>query len=467
MKLQLTKIKLPHTLALIFIIMICVALLTWIIPGGNYDRTTNEDGREIVVDGTFHSVEGRPQGIPALLKSPVTGIIQTADIIGLILVLGGAFSIIQKTKVIDDTISRVAARLQNRGFIVIPIGMVLFSVFGAVFGMSEEVIPFVLIFIPLSLALGYDSIIGVAIPFIGAGLGFAGAMLNPFTIGIAQGISELPLFSGITYRIIVWFISTLVGTALIMLYAAKIKKNPKASPVYAIDQQRRQATFQNQEESIVFTIRHKLIIILFGVTILAMIVGVMRYQWFIVEIGAIFLGLGIASGLIAKLSINDIAESFVAGAKDLVGAALVVGFARAIVVIASDGQIIDTIMSSLSGAISRYHPVFAAQIMFVIQSVLNFFIPSGSGKAALTMPIMAPLADLIGITRQTAVLAFQLGDGYTNMIIPTSGVTMGVLGMAKLPWDVWAKWLLPIEVVLFILGLLLLIPPVLFQWGPF
>jgi uncharacterized ion transporter superfamily protein YfcC len=165
--------------------------------------------------------------------------------------------------------------------------------------------------------------------------------------------------------------------------------------------------------------------------------------------------------------VNDLAESFVAGARDLVGAALVVGFARAILVVASDGQIIDTMMFALSRAIARVHPVFAAQLMYVAQTVLNFFVPSGSGKAALTMPIMAPLADLIGITRQTAVLAYQLGDGYTNMIIPTSGVTMAVLGMAKIPWEQWARWLLPIEIALFVLGLLLVVPPVLFKWGPF
>jgi len=428
---RLSKIQMPSVFVLIFTIMLFTALLTWVIPGGKYDREVNDQGREVVIDGTFTFVEGRPQGLFALLKSPLTGIVETKD------------------------------------KIIIPSGMVLFSVFGAVFGMSEEVIPFVLIFIPLSMALGYDSIVGVCIPFLGAGLGFAGAMLNPFTIGIAQGISELPLFSGIIYRLVVWAVVTLVGTWLVVRYAGRIKKNPRESPVYDLDQKRKRDLQEGSEQLLDFTLRHRLILFFFVAMIVIMVVGVMEYHWFIVEIAALFLGMGILSGLIAGLGMNTIADSFVDGAKDLVGAALVVGFARAILVLASDGQIIDTIMYSLSGLISRMHPVLAAQSMFLMQTVLNFFVPSGSGKAALTMPIMAPLSDLIGITRQTAVLAYQLGDGLTNMIIPTSGVTMGVLGVAKIPWQTWAKWLFPIVVILTLLGLVLMVPPVLTDWGPF
>lgn len=464
---RLSKLQMPSVFVLIFTIMLFTALLTWVIPGGKYDREVNDQGREVVIDGTFAFVEGRPQGIFALLKSPLTGIVETAHIIGFILIIGGVFSIIDKTKVVTASILRLADRLQDKDRFIIPSGMVLFSVFGAVFGMSEEVIPFVLIFIPLSMALGYDSIVGVCIPFLGAGLGFAGATLNPFTIGIAQGISELPLFSGIIYRLVVWAIVTLVGTWLVMRYAVRIKKNPRHSPVYDLDQKRKQELHEGSEQLLDFTLRHKLILVLFMAMIVIMVVGVMKYHWFIVEIAALFLGMGILSGLIAGLAMNTIADSFVDGAKDLVGAALVVGFARAILVLASEGQIIDTIMYSLSGLISRMHPVLAAQSMFLMQTVLNFFVPSGSGKAALTMPIMAPLSDLIGITRQTAVLAYQLGDGLTNMIIPTSGVTMGVLGVAKIPWQTWAKWLHPIVVILTLLGLVLMIPPVLTDWGPF
>jgi len=461
------QVKMPSAFVLIFIIMIVTAILTWIIPGGTYERQLNAEGREVVIDNTFSYTENQPQGIFSLLQAPIKGIIETSHIIAFILIIGGVFSIIDRTKVITATILRVAHRLQNRAYLVIPTGMLIFSIFGAVFGMSEEVIPFVLIFIPLSLSLGYDSIVGISIPFLGAGLGFAGAMLNPFTIGIAQGIAELPIFSGFFYRCIVWVIVTFIGIILVMRYADRIRKNKKLSPVYTIDKKRREKLKQEAEKKIHFSWRHKTIIILFIITISLMVFGVMTYHWFITEIAALFLGMGIISGIVAGLSIQDIADSFISGAKDLVGAALIVGFARAILVIATQGKIIDTIMHSLSSVISQFHPIVGAQSMFIIQSVLNFFIPSGSGKAALTMPIMTPLADLIGITRQTAVLAYQLGDGLTNMIVPTSGVTMGVLGMAKIDWVVWAKWLYPIIIILTILGLLLIIPPVLFSYGPF
>ncbi len=461
------KIKLPHTLILIFGVMIVVAMFTWIIPGGEYERAINAQGREVVVDGTFEPTPGNPQGIFDLLQSPLQGLVETAHIIGFIFILGGVFNIIQRTEMIDAGILVISNALQGRESLIIPAGMILFALFGAIFGMSEEVIPFVLIFIPMAIALGYDSIIGVAIPFLGAGLGFAGAMLNPFTVGIAQGIAELPLFSGIVYRSIVWLIIVSIGIFLVMLYAKRIRKDPKKSPVWDLDQTRRDILNEEKQRDIKFTIRHRWILTAFIGAIVFMIHGVMRYQWFISEIAAIFLGLGIVVALISRLSANESANSFVRGAQDMIGAALVIGFARAILVLATQGQIIDTIMYHLSNTISGMPTIMAAQLMFIMQTFINFFVPSGSGQAALTMPIMAPLADLIGVSRQTAVLAFQMGDGFTNMIIPTSGVTMGVLGMARIPWETWAKWLLPIEIVLFITGLILLVPPVLFGWGPF
>jgi uncharacterized ion transporter superfamily protein YfcC len=462
-----TNIKLPHTLILIFGVMIAVAIFTWIIPGGEYERIISAQGREVVVEGTFEPTSGNPQGVFDLLQSPLQGMVETAHIIAFIFILGGVFNIIQRTEMIDAGILVISNALQGREGLIIPAGMILFALFGAIFGMSEEVIPFVLIFIPMAIALGYDSIIGVAIPFLGAGLGFAGAMLNPFTVGIAQGIAELPLFSGMVYRSIVWLIIVSIGIFMVMRYAKRIRKNPQKSPVWDLDQARRDVLEDEKQRKIKFTTRHRWILIAFITAILFMIYGVMRYQWFISEIAALFMGLGIVVALISHLSANDAADSFVRGAQDMIGAALVIGFARAILVLATQGQIIDTIMFHLSSTISGMPTIVAAQLMFIMQTFINFFVPSGSGQAALTMPIMAPLSDLIGVSRQTAVLAFQMGDGFTNMIIPTSGVTMGVLGMARIPWETWAKWLLPIEIILFLTGLALLVPPVLFGWGPF
>jgi uncharacterized ion transporter superfamily protein YfcC len=213
--------------------------------------------------------------------------------------------------------------------------------------------------------------------------------------------------------------------------------------------------------------RQLLILIVLGGSIAGLVFGVMQFEWYVTEIGGLFLGLGIIAAIVGGLRLNDIAKSFIDGAKDLVGPAIIIGFARGILIIAQDGEIVDTILYWLSQVISTGHPVLSAQFMFLTQTCINFFIPSASGQAALTIPIMAPLSDLVGITRQTAVLAYQMGDGFTNMIVPTAPVLMGVLGLSKIPWELWARWILPLQIILFILGLILLIPPVLFEWGPF
>jgi uncharacterized ion transporter superfamily protein YfcC len=342
--------------------------------------------------------------------------------------------------------------------------MLLFSLGGTLFGMCEETMPFVLIFIPLALSLGYDSLVGTAIPFLGAAAGFAGAVFNPFTVGIAQGIAELPLYSGMEYRFFVWILSTIGMTAFVMIYANKIKKNPEKSPVFELDQARKRELKLDTNAPAVITIYHKLVLLAFLVAMGLLLVGVLKFKWYIDEIAALFFGLGIVAGLLGKLSLNEITDSFKAGAKDMMGVALIIACARAILVVAVDGKILDVMLYSLASLISHFHPIVAAQAMFVTQGIINFFVHSGSGQAALTMPVMAPLADVIGISRQTAVLAFVFGEGWINPILPTSGVTMGILGLAGISWEKWAKWMLPIQIFFFILALLLLIPPVLLKW---
>jgi uncharacterized ion transporter superfamily protein YfcC len=253
-----------------------------------------------------------------------------------------------------------------------------------------------------------------------------------------------------------------------MRYAAKVKENPEISPTFKIDNEKRKSSTLNFEKGHHSIDRmHLIVLIVFGAAIFFLVLGVLQFKWYIPEISALFLGAAIISGLVGRLTPSKIAESFVSGTKDMMSAVLVIAFARGILVIASEGQIIDTILNTLSAQITKFYPIFAGQSMFIVQSFINFFIPSGSGQAALTMPIMAPLSDLIGVTRQTAVLAYQFGDGFSNMIIPTSGVTMAVLGLGKIPWERWARWILPLEIIFAILGLLLLIPPILFKWGPF
>ena len=461
------KLKAPNTFVIIFSILVIVAIATWFVPAGEFNRI-EKNGREIVESGSFKYVDSNPQNIDALLTSPIKGFVLGAEIIGFVLIVGGAFTVFQKTKAVDSGILAIAKAHSKYSFVrvmLIPIFMILFSLGGAVFGMSEEIIPFILVFVPMALILGYDSITGIAIPFIGAGAGFAGAFMNPFTIGIAQGISEVPLFSGFEYRLVVWFATTSVAIYFVLRYANKIKHNPKLSPVYELDQKKRENIDVSDIDKFEgINKKHKIILIAFTIGLLVIVYGVLNHGWFIEEICGAFLLIGLIVGILGRLSIKEITDGFVKGAKDLIGTALVIALARSILVVATDGRIIDTILYSLSQLIGDFHPVISSQSMFAVQTFINFFVPSGSGQAALTMPIMAPLGDLVGVSRQTAVLAFQLGDGFSNLIIPTSAVTMGVLSLAEIPWEKWAKWILPLEILFVIIGMLLLIPPFFFGW---
>jgi uncharacterized ion transporter superfamily protein YfcC len=334
--------------------------------------------------------------------------------------------------------------------------------------MNEEVIPFVLIFVPLALALGYDTVVGVSIPFLGSQVGFGAAFLNPFNVGIAQGIAGVPVFSGIGYRLVVWAAATFVTIAFLMWYAARVKNNPALSPTFVLDQAKRQehAVAVSPEEHVNehMSGRHAAVLAIFALALCTMVVGVVKYDWFIDEIAALFLAMAIVVGVVGRLGADNWVASFMQGAKDLAPTALVIAIARATMILARDAHIIDTMLHGLMPLVQSSHPVFAAQKMYLIQSVINFFIHSGTGQAALTMPIMAPLADLVGVTRQTAILAFQLGELSTPMI-PTSGITVGVLALARVPWLTWAKWMIPLQLIYLVLALLLLVPPCLMQWG--
>lgn len=460
------KFKFPDTLTIVLVILVVFIALTWIIPAGEFDRTMKE-GREIVVPGSYERVEPKPQGVGAFLTAPIRGFIGAAQIIGFVFLVGGAFGIIHATGAINaglHSIIEFSKKNPGKKHLIIPFVMVLFSLAGATFGMSEEVLVFIMITIPLALALGYDSIVGVAMPFIGAGAGFAGAFSNPFTIGIAQGIAEVPIFSGWEYRIAVWLILTTIAITFIVLYSRKIEKDPARSPMYDIDQERDMSAFK--EESMHFTTRRRIVLIALALAIVLLVVGVNVWDWYINQIAGIFIGLGILTALVYRLAASKAVNAFLDGAKDMMTAAMVIGLTRGLLIVATDGKIIDTILHSISTAADNVPAFVSVQIMFLFQGVLNFFIPSGSGQAALTMPIMAPLSDILGVTRQTAVLAFQLGDGLFNMIIPTSGVTMGVLAIGKIPYERWVKWLYPLMLIFLLAALILLVPPVLyFTWN--
>jgi len=283
--------KVPHTYVIIFSILVLVALMTYIIPAGEYDRAENASGRTVVVQDSYHTVDSNPQGVTKVLQAPLEGIKDSASIIGFILIVGGAFAVVQRTKAIDTGIIKVTKRLKGYEVMIIPVVMILFSLGGAVFGMSEEIIPFVAIFVPLALALGYDTITGIAMCYVAAHIGFAAAFLNPFTVGIAQGIAELPTFSGMGYRLFVWAFTTLIGIAYVMHYATKVKKNPELSITFDHDQKRRKEINNDETMNSKFTTRHSLVILVFFAGIATLVAGVIIKQWWISEIAAIFVAI--------------------------------------------------------------------------------------------------------------------------------------------------------------------------------
>jgi uncharacterized ion transporter superfamily protein YfcC len=439
-------------------IMVVFLILTWVIQAGEYERK-EYNGRMIVVPNTFKEIENNPQGIWAMLTAPIKGFVSAAQIIGFCLLVGGAFGMINKTGAISSGLSSVLSfsiRKPKYKKLVVPLIMVLFSLAGATFGMSESTIVFIMITIPLAIAMGYDSIVGICMSFMAAGVGFAAAITNPFNIGVAQGIAEVPMFSGWDFRIFVWIIMTSIAIFYVMQYARKLEKNITLSPVYELDKKRVLQDLTNVE-TMEFTGKRKLIILFLFLALICLVVGANKWKWYINEISALFLALGIVSAAIYRLSMKESIDSFISGAKDMITAGLIIGLSRGLLVIASDGKIIDSILFAVSTWGKDLPASVSIQFIFLFQSCFTFFVPSGSGQAALTVPIVAPLSDLLGIGRQTAILAFQLGDGIMSMIVPTSGVTMGVLAIANIPYQIWLKWFVKLLFLFYITAMLLLI----------
>ncbi|MFO7722218.1 MAG: YfcC family protein [Bacteroidales bacterium] len=533
------KRNIPHTYVIVFFIVVLSAMLTWFVPAGHFERTTKEyDGksREVIVPGSFQYLdEGKPQTWQ-VFSAIFEGFVDKADIIVFILLIGGAFWILNDSRAIDVGIMSMlrltrrferfrAIRFLGVNNIILTLIMITFSVFGAVFGMSEETIAFIIIFVPLTISMGYDSITGVLICYVAASLGFAGALLNPFTIGIAQGLSDLPLYSGIEYRFVCWIVINVVGIIWTLRYAAKVHRKPALSPVYEEDQYWRDKHMESEKEgkveyrtpvaawivygcvqaalivwawlqpdstleiglrsyhlpvlpflaalflvtSVPLLLKsvHFFILNLLLFTILFLIAGVMGYQWYVMEIATLFFAMGILAGISMNYGPNRITKLFLEGVKDILSAAMIVGLAGGILVILENGQVIDSILHYVSKAMQSAGSFASVSIMYGIQTMINIIIPSGSAKAALTMPMMSQFSDLIGVSRQANVMAFQFGDGFTNMITPTSGVLLGVLSVARIPYDKWVRWVWPFIIVLVLVGLLLLIPTVTMELNGF
>lgn len=432
------KFKFPDTAFLLFVIIILVAVLTYIIPAGQFERVFDEaTNRTLVQAGSYAVVDSNPTSITELFSAVLRGLIRASEIIAFIFVVGGSFGIVSRTGAITAGLGNLVRKLTGKETLLITIVMAAFTVCGATFGMAEESLPFVVILVTVALKMGYDPIVGVSMVVIGIYCGYSAGPLNPFNTGIAQGIAELPLFSGMGLRVIL-----MTGALIIAIYFTS--RHGKKYKKLGIDNSALLAQFSAEDER-AMTKTDAAILVVLGITISILIYGVISYGWYFEEISALFLAMGIVVGIIYhKTNLEQIAKDFVAGAGEMTTAAIFVGLSRAILVIMEDGMIMDTIVYYLSLPLSKLNNMFAAWGMYFSQGLINFFIPSSTGQAVVVMPILSPLSDVIGVSRQTAVLAYQCGDGFWNMITPTHSVLMASLGLAKVPFGKWFKFAFPL-----------------------
>ncbi|CAM3776387.1 YfcC family protein [Aeromicrobium ponti] len=455
------KWEMPDTYVILFLVLLLAVIATYLVPAGSFEREA-VDGVERVVPGTYAETEGNPAGFMDIFLALQTGMVQSGGLIFLVLFAGGAFEVVERSGAIKGGILRAVSKTQGKEFWLIAIVSVLFALGGAVGAVANSVIPFVAIGLIITRALKLDALVAVSITFGATFAGFNVGFLNPYTVGIAQSIADIPLFSGMALRLIAF--AVIVGATILYTwrYAKKVLDDPSKSLVGVA------AEDSSAEENLKapFTARHKLILGFVGLSLLFFIYATIQFKWTIDHMAAFFIIIGLVSGIMAGMNYNQVALTFLEGCQKLVYGALIIGVARAILIVMEDASILDTFVQALSIPLEGLSPILATIGMFISNAVLNFLVPSGSGQAMISMPILAPLADMIGITRQVAVQAYQFGDGFTNSIFPTSGPLMASLAVAGVPWIKWAKWMLPLFLIWCVIAVIMLSVGVLINWGP-
>lgn len=461
----LANLKFPSAYTILFILIALVALMTWLIPAGQYDRAMNEElGREVPVTGTYQAVDSNPQGIVDVLLAPIDGFYDhnsyeaaAIDVSLFILVIGGFLGLVTKTGAIDAGIERVTHKLEGREELMIPILMALFAAGGTIYGMAEESLPFYTLLVPVMMAARFDPVVAAATVLLGAGIGTLGSTINPFATVIAANAASIPFTDGMLLRIAMLAVGWVICVAYVMRYAKKVCSDQSQSIVYDKYAENKQHFLGSKSgEKLAFTTTHKIILLVFGASFGIMIYGVAVAGWWMAEISAMFLASTIIIGLIARMSEEEFTSSFIDGARDLLGVALIIGIARGIVVVMDRGMITDTILYSAEQAVTGLSSVIFINVMYWLEVLLSFLVPSSSGLAVLTMPIMAPLADFAGVGRELVVTAYQSASGLVNLMTPTSAVVMGGLAIARVPYVRWVKWVAPLLgiLTLFIMAML-------------
>jgi uncharacterized ion transporter superfamily protein YfcC len=438
---MLSRFRVPHTLVLLFAIMVLAWAATWVLPQGQFELAEDAKGRKVlVVPGTYAEVEERVRLSPVALLTVVPRALEAAqDIIFFVLLVGGAISVLRATGMIDAMLGATLRRIGHSPGLLIGGGIMLFAAGSSAIGVAEEYIPFAAMLIALCLAMRMDAMTAIGIMVVGYGIGYGVAALNPFTVQVAQGVAGLEPTSGIGYRLVLFLPFVAIGIHHVYSYARRVAADPSRSLMVGIEPTHLPPTEYPSLDG------RRLTVFVMVLLVLALMVWGVGWQgWYLVELGALFLGLAIFAGLVGGLGANDTAKNFAFGAAELATTALLIGFARAIGLLLEDGLVLHTIVNGMAGPLQMVGAHAAAVGMLLIQTVLNFFIPSGSGQAFVTMPIMAPLGDLVGVSRQISVLAYQFGDGLSNMIVPTNIVLMSILGIAGIPYDRWFRFISPL-----------------------
>ncbi len=453
------RFKMPHTYVIIFAIVVLAAVMANVIPAGEYDRIVDAAGNTVVVADSFHWVEKVGCGFFDMFVAIQEGFIDGGQIMFFIIFAYAFVYMLIKNGTFDAVIGALLRTVGDRIALFIPVCMLVFGILGSTMGLFEETYGLIPIFVSIGVALGYDAIVGSSIVYLGVAVGFAAATINPFTIGVAQQVSGVPLFSGIEYRIFCFVIFMGVAMIYVWRYAQKVKKNPEKSILYGEKLDLIEVGSREELMSKSFTTVQKISCVLFVFTIGMLMFGTLKLGWYINEIAALFIIMMIVVGLVSGFSPDQIAIYFIESAKDMMFGALIVGLSRAIPVILENAKIIDTIVYYLVSLLTNFHGYLSALGMLFVQNIINFFIPSGGGQALVTMPILAPVAEMVGLSRQIAVLAFQFGDGFSNIFWPTSVFMM--CGIMRIPVDKWYKFVTPLFGLLFICEIVLLMGAVM------
>jgi len=453
-----SKFKVPHTLVILFGMVILAQVLSYLIPAGSFERVENAAGRLQVVPGSFQLTPDAAALSPlASLTAIPKGLSGAHEIIFFVFIIGGAFAVLKATGAVDAVIGALLRRWGDRPFWLVAGGTTLFAVGSSTIGFGEEYFPFVPVVITLALALGYDRVTAVGIIMVGYGVGYGAALINPFTVLLAQEVAGLQPASGLWYRVVLMGVFLPIGIHHVWSYAKKVGRDPAASLVADVSVPEGMLIASGGDGETAashppMTTTHKLVLAAVGIALALLVYGLSQWDWYLVEMGAVFVALTVVMAIMARISPDRTAVEFGTGAAALTSVALMIGVARGIQVVLNEGGIVDTLVHGISIPLQGLPAALSAVGMFFVQSLANFFIPSGSGQAYVTMPIMAPLADLVGVSRQVAVLAFQFGDGFSNILVPTQAVIVGALAMAAIPYDRWLRFILPFMVKIWIVG---------------